>query len=143
MWSFATPALTESVFNAPQPEDGAANYEQLSAAYNEAANLVSSSMGVYGLTSMAFALIIAFFASRIRVNRKYIHMVSLIIGGFGFISMMHWTPETSWGLNLSFALVGIAWGSILSMPYAMVSSALPAERMGVYMGIFNFFIGNR
>jgi maltose/moltooligosaccharide transporter len=140
MWSFATPALTESVFNAPQPEEGAANYEQLSAAYNNAANLVSSSMGVYGLTSMAFALIIAFFASRIRVNRKYIHMVSLIIGGIGFISMMHWTPETSWGLNLSFALVGIAWGSILSMPYAMVSSALPAEKMGVYMGIFNMFI---
>lgn len=140
MWSFATPALTESVFHAPQPSEGAENYEALSAAYNDAANLVSSAMGIYGLTSMAFALIIAFFASRIRVNRKYIHMVSLIIGGFGFISMMHWTPETAWGLNLSFALVGIAWGSILSMPYAMVSSALPAERMGVYMGIFNMFI---
>lgn len=140
MWSFATPALTEAVFHAPQPEKGAADFDALSAAYNEAANLVSSSMGIYGLTSMAFALVLAFFASRIRVNRKYIHMVSLIVGGIGFISMMQWTPETAWGLNLSFALVGIAWGSILSMPYAMVSSALPAERMGVYMGIFNMFI---
>lgn len=140
MWSFATPALTEAVFHAPQPEKGAADFDALSAAYNEAANLVSSSMGIYGLTSMAFALVLAFFASRIRVNRKYIHMVSLIAGGVGFITMMLWTPETAWGLNLSFALVGIAWGSILSMPYAMVSSALPAERMGVYMGIFNMFI---
>jgi maltose/moltooligosaccharide transporter len=140
MWSFATPALTEFVFEAPQPEAGAVNFAELSAAYNAAANAVSSSMGVYGLSSMAFALVLTFFSARFRINRKYIHLLSLIIGGFGFLSMALWDQETAAGLNLSFALIGIAWGSVLSMPYAMLSSALPEEKMGVYMGIFNMFI---
>ena len=140
MWSFATPALTEFVFQAPQPEAGAANYAELSAAYNSAANAVSSAMGVYGLSSMAFALVLTFFSARFRINRKYIHLVSLIIGGIGFLSMAMWDQDSAAGLNLSFALIGIAWGSVLSMPYAMLSSALPEEKMGVYMGIFNMFI---
>lgn len=140
MWSFATPALTEFVFQSPQPEAGAANYTELSAAYNSAANAVSSAMGVYGLSSMAFALVLTFFSARFRINRKYIHLVSLIIGGIGFLTMALWDQDSAAGLNLSFALIGIAWGSVLSMPYAMLSSALPEEKMGVYMGIFNMFI---
>lgn len=140
MWSFATPALTEFVFQSPQPEAGAANYAELSAAYNSAANAVSSAMGVYGLSSMAFALVLTFFSARFRINRKYIHLVSLIIGGIGFLTMALWDQDSAAGLNLSFALIGIAWGSVLSMPYAMLSSALPEEKMGVYMGIFNMFI---
>lgn len=140
MWSYATPALTEAVFAAPQPAFGSEDYISRSAAYNDAANLVSSAMGVYGLSSMAFALVLSFFAARYRINRKYTHMVSLAIGGAGFLTMALWTPDTASGLNLSFALIGIAWGSILSMPYAMLSSALPGDKMGVYMGIFNMFI---
>lgn len=140
MWSYATPALTESVFGAEKPALGAANFEQLDAAYNEAANAVSSSMGIYGLSSMAFALVLSFLSARYRINRKYTHLLSLVTGGIGFLLMGQWTPENSWGLNLSFALIGVAWGSVLSMPYAMLSSALPEEKMGVYMGIFNMFI---
>ena len=140
MWSFATPALTEFVFQAAKPEEGVANYKELDAAYNAAANAVSSSMGVYGLSSMAFALVLTFFSARFRINRKYIHLVSLIIGGIGFLSMAFWDQDSTAGLNFSFALIGIAWGSVLSMPYAMLSSALPEEKMGVYMGIFNMFI---
>ena len=54
--------------------------------------------------------------------------------------MAQWGPESSANLNISFALIGIAWGSMLSMPYAMLSGAIPAERMGVGMGVFNMFI---
>ena len=54
--------------------------------------------------------------------------------------MSWWTPETAGNLTWSFALIGLAWGSILSMPYAMLSGAIAPERMGVGMGVFNMFI---
>ena len=65
-------------------------------------------------------------------------MGSLILGGIGFI-MMIFIPNSEW-LLLSFILIGIALGSILSMPYAMLSSSIEEKKMGVYMGIFNMFI---
>lgn len=140
MWSFATPALTEHVFGAPLPAEGSDGYEALNAAYNEAANAVSSAMGVYGLSSMAFALLLSVWTSRRGLDRRMTHLVSLVLGGAGFLTMVLWGPESSGNLNISFALIGIAWGSILSMPYAMLSGAIPAERMGVGMGVFNMFI---
>jgi maltose/moltooligosaccharide transporter len=140
MWSFATPALTEFVFNAPMPAEGAENFDALNAAYNDAANKVGSAMGVYGLSSMAFALFFGLYSAKLKINRKMVHMASLVLGGLGFLSMALWGPDFTFGLNLSFALIGIAWGSILSMPYAMLSSVLPEHKIGVYMGIFNMFI---
>ena len=131
MWSFATPALTEHVFQVTDPS---------SAVYNEAANSVSSAMGVYGLSSMAFALLLVFYTSKRTISRRWIHFVSLVLGGLGFFSMMTLGPDTSANLKWSFALVGIAWGSMLSMPYAMLSSFIPSKKMGIYMGIFNMFI---
>lgn len=129
MWSFATPALTEHVFNTPDPS---------STAYQESANLVSSYMGTYGLSSMAFALLLTFIAGKVRINRKLIHMVSLIIGGLGFMYMYFITDHVL--LHVSFACIGIAWGSILSMPYAMLSSSIDEKKMGLFMGLFNMFI---
>lgn len=129
MWSFATPALTEHVFNASDPS---------TPLYNEAANQVGSAMGTYGLSSMVYALLLVFITSKYSINRKYLHMISLIIGGGGFISMLMVTEP--WMLHLSFIGIGIAWASILSMPYAMLSSAIDAKKMGVYMGLFNMFI---
>ncbi len=140
MWSYATPALTEAVFQAPLPEDGAADYDALRLSYDQAANAVSSAMGMYGLSSMAFALLLSVWTSRNGLNRRWTHLVSLAIGGVGFVSMSWWTPETAVWLNASFACIGIAWGSILSMPYAMLSGAVPANKMGVGMGVFNMFI---
>ena len=140
MWSFATPALTEFVFGAPLPAEGVEGYAEKSAAYNEAANAVSSAMGVYGLSSMVFALVLSVWTSRRGLNRRWTHLVSLILGGVGFLSMSWWTPETAGNLTWSFALIGLAWGSILSMPYAMLSGAIAPERMGVGMGVFNMFI---
>ena len=140
MWSFATPALTESVFGAPLPAEGAEDFAVLNAAYNDAANAVSSAMGIYGLSSMVFALVLSVWTSRRGLNRRWTHLVSLVLGGVGFLSMSWWTPETAANLNWSFALIGLAWGSILSMPYAMLSGAIAPEKMGVGMGVFNMFI---
>lgn len=129
MWSFATPAITEHIFGATDTS---------SAAYNDAADSVGNYLGTYGLMSMFYALILAFIASKIKLNRKLLHMGSLMAGGLGFI-LIYFISEP-WMLHICFALVGIAWASILSMPYAMLSSAVEAKKMGVYMGIFNMFI---
>ena len=140
MWSFATPALTELVFDSPNPAPGAPNFEIANAAFYEAANSVSSAMGIYGLSSMAFALILAFYTSRFQINRRAVHAVSLLLGGMGFAWMLLLNPESASNLRWCFALIGIAWGSILSMPYAMLSNSVPKDQMGIYMGIFNMFI---
>lgn len=129
MWSFATPAITEHIFGAT---------DTTSVEYNNAADSVGNYLGTYGLVSMFYALILAFVASKIKINRRLLHMVSLIAGGFGFI-LIYFIAEP-WMLHICFSLVGIAWASILSMPYAMLSSSVNAKKMGVYMGIFNMFI---
>ena len=147
MWSMATPALTEHVFKAPAPLKKEFNlqipaekleFDTLNNAFQTASDSVGSAMGLYGLSSMAFALILTFYSSRLKVNRKYIHMFSLIAGGIGFL-MMSVLPNPSY-LNASFILVGLSWGSILSMPYAMLSSSVDEDKMGFMMGLFNMFI---
>ena len=96
MWSLATPALTEHVFESPKPvelsveeatEENIAIYQEEDKKYNDAADLVGSHMGFYGLSSMAFALILTFYTARRSINRKLVHMTCLILGGLGFISM--------------------------------------------------------
>ena len=129
MWSFATPAITEHVFGATDTS---------SAAYNTAADRVGNYLGTYGLVSMFFALILSFVASKVKINRKLLHLVSLVAGGIGFI-LIYFITEP-WMLHICFALVGIAWASILSMPYAMLSGSVESNKMGTYMGIFNMFI---
>lgn len=129
MWSFATPAITEHIFKATDPS---------SLAYNNAADSVGNYLGTYGLVSMFFALILAFVTSKVKINRKMVHLMSLMAGGLGFI-LIYFISEP-WMLHICFALVGIAWASILSMPYAMLSSTVNPKQMGVYMGIFNMFI---
>jgi maltose/moltooligosaccharide transporter len=71
-------------------------------------------------------------------SRKTVHIVALVCGGIGLISVLF--IANKWMLFLSMAGLGIAWASILSMPYVMLSTAVPAARMGVYMGVFNLFI---
>lgn len=147
MWSLANPALTEHVFNTPVPVESTfdmnlpeslAAYNTANTAFQKSSNEVGRYMGIYGLSSMAFALLLTFYTSKRRINRKYVHMTSLLLGGIGFISM-YFIPSPAW-LGLSFTLIGFAWGSILSMPYAMLSSSVDPKKMGVIMGIFNMFI---
>lgn len=106
--------------------------------YNDAADKVGAAMGVYGLSSMVFALLLTFYTRKKRINRKLVHLASLCLGGLGFILMYY--VKTDMALALCFALIGFSWGSILSMPYAMLSSSINPNKMGVYMGIFNMFI---
>ena len=129
MWSFATPAITEHVFGVTDTS---------SAAYNDAADSVGNYLGTYGLVSMFYALALAFVTSKFKINRRLLHLVSLLAGACGFISIYFVTAP--WMLHLSFMLVGISWASILSMPYAMLSSSVEPKKMGVFMGIFNMFI---
>jgi maltose/moltooligosaccharide transporter len=140
MWSFATPALTEHVFGAPMPDAGAADYDAAFGAYNVAANKVGSAMGLYGLSSMGFALILTLVTAVRSINRRLIHGLSLTFGAMGFGLMALAGPQYPELLNLSFGLIGLAWGSILSMPYAILSSHVAPERMGISMGLFNMFI---
>ena len=147
MWSMANPALTEHIFLSPAPiqseydfnsDEGQNMFIKANKKFQEASNSVGSYMGIYGLSSMVFALILVFFTSKMRVNRKLIHMFSLISGGIGFL-LMYFVPISNI-LLLSFILIGISWGSILSMPYAMLSSSVDENKMGIMMGIFNMFI---
>lgn len=147
MWSMANPALTDHVFEASKPAaiefvnstaDQIEVYRIQDKAFNDASDQVGAYMGNYGLSSMGFALLLTLWTAKRRINRKYVHMLSLFAGGYGFISMYFVTEPSM--LILSFVCVGFSWGSILSMPYAMLSSTLDPNRMGVYMGIFNMFI---
>lgn len=146
MWSLANPALTEHVFETPAPveahydmnvADDKEAYDIANTAFQKSSNLVGSAMGVYGLSSMAFALLLVLYTSKRRINRKYVHMFSLFLGGVGFLLMNYASPEN---LKYCFLLIGLSWGSILSMPYAMLSSSVDPKQMGMFMGIFNMFI---
>jgi maltose/moltooligosaccharide transporter len=143
MWSMATPALTATVYNAPAPSEALSKadpvaFEAMNKSFQLAADSVGSNMGIYGLTSMLFALALTFYAAKFSVNRKWVHLVSLVAGGAGFI-LMGFLPSPDY-LWLCFALIGFAWGSILSMPYAMLSSTVDENKMGLMMGLFNMFI---
>jgi maltose/moltooligosaccharide transporter len=147
MWSMATPGLTEHVFGAPAPDPKAfdmaipaqaAAFQQANGAFQDAADLVGAYMGYYGLSSMLVALLLAFYAARRPLNRRLVHFGALVLGGAGFLSMFV-VPSPAWLIG-SFALVGVAWASILSMPYALLAPHIDEAKMGVYMGIFNMFI---
>ena len=71
-------------------------------------------------------------------NRKITHTISLLVGGISFISIYFITNSTI--LLIPFIGIGLVWASILAMPYAILTGSLPSNKMGIYMGIFNFFI---
>lgn len=129
MWVYSTPAIAEHVY-------GLAANDSESPLYQEAGNKVGYIFGIYNLVSAIFAFALPFIARRI--GRKYTHAVSLLAGGIGLISIYFISnPDL---LVLPMIGVGIAWASILAMPYAMLAGSIPAHKMGIYMGIFNFFI---
>jgi len=146
MWSMATPALTEHVYKAPIPVEKNYNmndevqkseFSKANKSYQDAADLVGSNMGTYGLSSMVFALLLTFYTAKRKINRRFIHFISLVLGGIGFLYMHFASTDT---LIYSFILIGFSWGSILSMPYAMLSSSVDPKKMGLMMGLFNMFI---
>lgn len=129
MWVFATPAIAQHIYGLPYTDSSSETYQ-------EAGNWVGILFGVYNLISAIFAFIIPSIAKRI--SRKKTHAYSLFVGGLGLL-LIYILPDENW-LILSMIFVGIAWASILSMPYAMLAGSISPKKMGVYMGIFNFFI---
>lgn len=127
MWIYTTPAVTEHVYGTTDTK---------SALYNEGANWVGIMFGAYNGVAALAAFLLPLLARYF--GRKGTHMLALFCGAAGLISIFYITnPDL---LVISMIGVGIAWASILSLPYAMLSSALPSNKMGYYMGVFNFFI---
>jgi len=128
MWIYSTGAVTAFHYGTT---------DTTSALYNEGADwvgvLFASYNGFAALTAFAIPVLAA------RTSKKIAHMINLWLGGIGLISFYFIKdPSLLW---IPMIGVGIAWASILSMPYAILSGSLPAKKMGVFMGIFNFFIG--
>ena len=129
MWVFTTDAVATHVY-------GLSGDYSKSVEYNEAGNKVSTAFGVYNFVAMIFALLLPFIARFI--GRKFTHAVALVAGGIGLISI-YFIKDPSM-LNYSMVGVGLAWASILAMPYVILSASIPPGKLGIYMGIFNFFI---
>jgi maltose/moltooligosaccharide transporter len=129
MWVFTTDAVATHVY-------GLTGDYAKTVAYNEAGNKVSSAFSAYNLVAMFYALCLPFIAKHI--GRRFTHALSLIAGGLGLISIYFITDPAM--LKFSMVGVGLAWASILAMPYVILSSSIPAGKLGIYMGIFNFFI---
>ena len=127
MWIYSTPALAQHIHGTTDPT---------SPEYNKIANWVGVLFGWYN----GFAALLAFLLPVLakRFSRPATHAISLVAGGLGLISYYFFKNE--YMLIISMAGVGLAWCSTLAMPYAMLTQSLPSHKMGVYMGIFNFFI---
>ncbi len=129
MWVFTTDAVATHVY-------GLTGEYAKSVAYNDAGNKVSSAFGTYNLVAAVYALMLPIVAKLL--GRKGTHAFSLFAGGVGLISIFFIKdPEM---LKFSMIGIGLAWASILAMPYVILSGAIPAGKLGIYMGIFNFFI---
>jgi maltose/moltooligosaccharide transporter len=127
MWIYTTSAVTSHIYGTK---------DTASELYNQGANWVGVLFAVYN----GFAALVAFLLPVIAryTNRRITHSISLIAGGLGLISIILFhTPNM---LILSMLGIGLAWASILAMPYAILTGSLPSDKMGTYMGIFNFFI---
>ncbi|MGI8598109.1 MAG: MFS transporter, partial [Chitinophagaceae bacterium] len=127
MWIYTTSSVTMHIFGTS---------DVTSPLYNQGADWVGILFAAYN----GFAAIMAFFLPPLAklTSRKTVHMISLVAGGVGLISFFFIKDYQL--LLFSMVGVGIAWASILSMPYAILAGALPANKMGFYMGVFNFFI---
>lgn len=127
MWIYTTPAVTEYIFHTTNTA---------SVAYNNGADWVSILFAVYN----GFAAIVAWLLTPLAraTSRKSAHAISLLLGGLGLFSMFF--IHNQYLLLISMLGVGVAWASILSIPYAILTNALPHDKMGIYMGIFNYFI---
>ena len=104
--------------------------------YNDGADWVGINFAIYNGAAAIFAFGLIWLAQK--TNRKITHAVALVIGGLSLASI-YLVSDPDF-LIFPFIGIGIAWASILAMPYAILTGVLPANKMGVYMGIFNFFI---
>jgi maltose/moltooligosaccharide transporter len=127
MWIYSTSAVTSHIYGTS---------DTASKIYNDGADWVGILFSVYN----GFAAVVAFGLPWLAkwTSRKMAHAIALVCGGLGLAS--YYVVKDPNVLVVSMLGVGIAWASILSMPYAILTGSLPAQKMGTYMGIFNFFI---
>jgi maltose/moltooligosaccharide transporter len=130
MWIYTTLAVTQHIYGTT---------DTTSKAYNTGANQVGEMFANYNLIAAIAAFLLPLLAKY--TSRKFTHFLALTLGGFGLISIYFIKEPTTFTMEwLPMIGIGIAWASILSIPYAMLSGALPSNKMGYYMGVFNFFI---
>jgi len=127
MWIYTTAAVAQVHFGARDPQ---------SAAFNHAANWVGVLFAAYNGFAALAAAVIPFMVRRLGL--RWSHLVNVWLGAAGLLSFLV-IREPHW-LLLSMVGMGFAWASVLSLPYALLSDSLPAQKMGLYMGVFNFFI---
>jgi maltose/moltooligosaccharide transporter len=127
MWQFFGIAVARHVFLAP---------DEKSPLFAQGTEWGGLCFAVYNVVCFVIAFLLPMLAKK--TSRKTVHMIALICGGIGLMSINF--IGNKWMLFASMAGVGIAWASILSMPYVILSTAVPPARMGVYMGVFNLFI---
>lgn len=127
MWIYSTQAITGHIYGTT---------DTTSQLYNDAADWVTVLFAVYNGVAALVAFLLPVLAKK--TSRKITHLIALVLGGLGLISVYFISSPQL--LIVSMVGVGIAWASILSIPYAILAGALPPKKMGYYMGVFNFFI---
>jgi maltose/moltooligosaccharide transporter len=127
MWIYTTSGVAQNAYGTT---------DTTSKAFQDAGDWVGVMFMVYNGVSALAAFLLPVLAARI--GRRFTHMLALVIGGIGLISIFF--IKDSQMLLVPMIAVGLAWASTLTMPYAMLAGALPANKMGFYMGVFNFFI---
>jgi maltose/moltooligosaccharide transporter len=127
LWFYYSVAVAYNVFGAKTDTDPA---------FGNGKDFAGLTLSFYNVVTFVFAFILPTIADKL--GRKLTHTICLLIGALGFISVA-WVTDKNM-LFLSMSCVGIAWASILSMPYAMLANVLPPHKIGIYMGIFNYFI---
>ena len=127
MWLYSTSGIAQNAFGST---------DTTTKAYQDAGDWVGIMFMVYNGVSAFAAFLLPMLANRI--SRRYTHMICLVIGGIGLLSLLY--IKNSWGLLIPMVGVGLAWASTLTMPYAILAGSLPPAKMGFYMGVFNFFV---
>ena len=127
MWIYTTPAIAQNAYG---------TVDAASKPYQDAGDWVGVMFTVYSAVSAITAFLLPMLAKQI--GRKYTHMICLVIGGIGLLSLIYIKSPTM--LLIPMVAVGLAWSSTLTMPYSILAGALPPSKMGFYMGVFNFFI---
>lgn len=127
MWIYTTSSVAQNAFN---------TVDTTSKSFQDAGDWVGVMFMVYNGVSAIVAFMLPVLAKRI--GKNYTHMICLMIGGIGLISMFFIKDKMF--LLIPMLGVGLAWASTLTMPYSILAKALPANKMGFYMGVFNFFI---
>lgn len=127
MWFYFTVTITQTVFGAESPTDSA---------YSEGVVWGNLCFGFYSVVTFLFALWMPSLSEKL--GKKKLHAICLFIGAIGLLSVA--VISNKWLLFVSMAGVGVAWASVVSMPYAMIADEIPAKQMGIFMGLFNMFI---